>query len=189
LHFGDQIEAGREKFIQKLLHEIDNTIFERDKAEVKHQRLKAEVSSRWYEVLREMKRVTQAKETVSLRIQEMQLNHSQSVDRCQKGVPVRESQIANAGRVLAKSSMLLKSLSVDLSEVRSQVSLLPIQSPRTLGSETQGIRALAARRLSEQKDVIERKPLRQLSVKQAAIAASKSKCVVLCESIHSLAIS
>jgi chromosome segregation ATPase len=182
----DQIEAGREKLIQKLLHEIDNTIFERDKVELKHQRLKLQLSTRHQEIQLESKRLTQTKEATSQRIRELQKKHSQTLDRFQKALTARDCQIANFRQILTKSKIFLESFSTELSEVRAAIELLSVQTSRVFRSAIQDLRQIAGRSLSHRKGMIQQRASKQISSKQSSIATTKAKCATIRDSLQSL---
>jgi hypothetical protein len=183
----DEIDAEREKFIQNLLHEIDNCAFERDKLELKNRGLRREISAHSVETFTETKQLEQIRELLSGRIRHLQQAHLKAMHRFEKAIAASEIRLANSRPLFRKTKPVMNSLSADLSDLRAEVSLVTVQSIRVFRTVMGPVNDFVIDAISSQKEAIERKGSRKITAREAAVAKATSLCYALGESLHSFA--
>jgi hypothetical protein len=183
----DQIDSGREKLIQKLLHETDNSLFERDKSELKNQKVRSQLSARHSETLAEGKRLANTKASLSSRILERRQTYATNLQHFEERYQSGHLRIANSKQLLTKSVENLRALASELSELRGQVALSSVHSTRAFRSSLQAFHATSTRHVSERKERLQQKASQKISSKHAAMAQTKSRCADLRTSLHTMA--
>jgi hypothetical protein len=182
----DSIDAGREKFIQKLLHEIDNASFERDKSDVRHQRLRSQVAAKQQQIANERRRLTQTHDALSAQIQDLQQKHAAMLSRREGAAALRNDQMQQSRKLVAKLRSTLTSLSADLSHLRADVSLAALSGARTLRSGIDDMKKGASRLSAHRKDSIARNANQVAALEQNEIGQSQATCGAIRESIRTI---
>jgi uncharacterized protein YqgV (UPF0045/DUF77 family) len=181
----DHIDAGREKFIQRLLHEINDIDSELDKSRIRHQKLQSHISYQDQMIASETRRLTEHKQSISTQIHELQQEHTSTLARQEKSITLRTNQIRQTRSLLGKSRITLTTLSTDLSELRTELSLASVSGCRSLRSAMQRITDVSLQLIAQRRDSITRKATRVIAAKQIEIDQRKSKCATLRSSIES----
>lgn len=171
----DFIEVGREKDIQKLLHDIDNAVFERDKSQLKLQKARAQIEEKNREAKAVNKKLNQMKQKLTERISEIQQRQVHSDARYEKAIVAREDHIRKANVALAKSRTLLSALSADLSELRADVSLTSASSVRVLKSSFGQIMNEAKHRISIRSENVKQQMNKKKGEKEAELEEMRKK--------------
>ena len=174
----DNIEASREKFIQELLHEIDNAVFDRDKVELKVQKIKDQIISNSKAVKEENKKLKQFTQSLSSEIAQMQQKQAHRESRFETAISLRDSEIRKAQNLFTTTKSSLNSLSSDLSNLRLQVSTFSANSQRTLRSSCNKIKIEAKRYLTEKNEDQEAKYTEALNSKKNQLDTLKKKNAV-----------
>lgn len=183
----DNIEASREKFIQELLHEIDNAVFDRDKIELKVQKVKDQIVSNSRAVKEENKKLKQLNQTLSSQIAQIQQKQAHRESRYETALSIRNAEIRKAQNLFTTTKSSLNALNSDLSNLRLQVSTLSSNSQRTLRSSFNQIKIKAQRFLTENKEDQETKYEEALNTKNNQLSALKKKNAVHQNAYNSIA--
>lgn len=182
----DNIEASREKFIQELLHEIDNSVFERDKVELKVQKVKGQIISNSKAVKEENKKLKQLSQSLSSQIVQLQQKQAHRESRFETALSIRDAEIQKANNIFTKTKSSLNSLNSDLSNLRILVSTFSSNSQRTLRSSCNKIKIEAQRHLTESNEEQEAKSSEIMSTKKNQLNALKKKNATLQNSYKSI---
>lgn len=175
----DFIEVGREKEIQKLLHEIDNAVFERDKSQLKIQKARSQIEEKNKEAKSTNKKLNQMKQKLSEQISELQQRQVHSDARYEKAIVTREEHIRKANVALAQSRAALSALSADLSELRADVSLSSASSVRVLKTGFSQIMNEAKHQINERSENVLEQVNRKKSEKEAELDDVRRKAAAI----------
>jgi hypothetical protein len=178
----DQLEAGREKLIHRLKNDIDTAIFERDKTQAKHQRIRSQNASKDCELINEKKLLLQAKDSLLIQIRVLEENHAQALDSLDRSIPSQSLRIISARNLLTT----LHSLSEVLANVRIQVSMLKRDSIRICRSGIQTLRKEYGRIISEQASAIRHNENQRIFAKRSEMADAASKSAALQRGVQAL---
>ncbi|OHT02600.1 hypothetical protein TRFO_07009 [Tritrichomonas foetus] len=175
----DNIEASREKFIQQLLHEIDNSVFERDKVELKNQKLKTQILANSKAAKEENQKLKQRGIKISEMISEIQQKQTHREARFEKALSIRDNEIRKSNSLFSKTKSILRDLSSELSELRLQVSMYSTNSQRSLKSTCNKIKVESKHRLADVIESQEVKMTTSISSKKTEAETAKRKTASL----------
>ena len=173
----DNIEAGREKFIQQLLHEIDNCAFERDKIELKFQKLRTQIASNTKTANDQSKKLKQLGIKISTQISEIQQKQASRESRYEKAISFRNDEIQKSRILFKQSKQILDSLSSQISDLRMQVSSYSQTSSRTVKSTCNKIKIETKRILNDIFENQEEKMSDSLESKRSESESVKSQTI------------
>ena len=174
----DNIEASREKFIQELLHEIDNAVFDRDKVELKVQKVQDQIISNSKAVKEENRKLKQLSQALSSQISQMQEKQAHRESRFETAISLRDSEIRKAQNLFTTTKSSLSSLNSDLSNLRLQVSTYSSNSQRMLRTSCNKIKIESKRYLTENNEDQEAKFEEALNAKSNQLNTLKKKNAV-----------
>ena len=160
------IEVGREKEIQKLLHEIDSAVFERDKSEMRLQRARTDHEAACRSVKVEHQQLTQARDILASKIAEIKQKQAQNAAHFEKAIVAREREIRSSNVALAKTKALLNSLTADLSELKADLSINLTAGTRLVKSTFRKAKDDSKRRIRERNVASKRNIEKQVNAKK-----------------------
>lgn len=182
----DYIDAGREKLIQKMLHEIDNAQFERDKSEIKYQKLNTMMSNENKETQEESHRLDVQIKSTNSKISDIQQKQASAESRYQKTLSKQDAFIRRSQIMLAKSKASLSSLAADLSEIRADVTVWNTMKTRSVRWATNQLKKGSEKIIEERHHNGIQSLKSTLSSKERDIENAKSRTVALKSSITAL---
>ena len=182
----DYIESRREKEIQRVLHETDNIAFERDKLELKLEKLKTEQDGANRAARAEHRRLNKIKHALFEKICEAKQQQVQHTAKFENAIIARQRHIRNTNVVLARSKVLLSSFAAELSELRADVILNSATSTRTVRSAFNRIKAEAGRRLHERGQNAKRAVKKQIRAKTAEVESIRAQTEAIKTSLADL---
>jgi uncharacterized phage infection (PIP) family protein YhgE len=150
----DHLGVGRERYIQKLRHDIDNAVFERDKSELKLRQLKIAMAERQRTVTKESRNLQHAKDALISRITDLQSEEPQIIAKYERSIQNREKRIRRSKLLLTKIRHNLESFSSDLTDLRAEVSLQSLSMTRLVRTNFNRVKTEVSRELEQHGHII-----------------------------------
>ena len=182
----DFIEMGREKEIQRVLHEIDNTVFERDRLEVKLEKVKLDHQNAIRRAKAENRQLNGVKQALYGKIEEARQRQVVHTSRFEKAIVARQRYIRNTNVVLAKSKALLTGFAAELSELRADVLLNSATAVRAVKSSFNKVKTQAGKLVYQREEIAKRAIKKQIKAKKDEVEAVKAKTSALKNSLDVL---
>ena len=180
------IEVGREKEIQKLLHEIDTAVFERDKTESKLQKARTDLEAASRNLKLENQQLTQARDILAGKLAEIKQKQSQTASDFESTIIARERQIRASHVVLAKTKALLSALAADLSEIRADTSVNLASGLHLVKSSFRKSKDDAAKQIKSRRAASQRRATQEVRAKTKHLDDLRAKTKSLETSVANL---
>ena len=180
------IEVGREKEIQRLLHEIDTAVFERDKTETKLQKARTDLEAASRNLKLENHQLTQARDILAGKLAEIKQKQSQTASDFESTIIARERQIRASHVVLAKTKALLSALAADLSEIRADTSVNLAAGLRLVKSSFRKSKDDAAKQIKTRRAASQKHAAQEVRAKTKQLDDLRAKTATLQTSVTNL---
>ena len=182
----DNIESSREKFIQQLLHEIDNAVFDRDKIELKAQKYKAQMVANQKAIQEENKNLKQLGDSLVTYIKKVQKKQADRETKYTSAIARRDTELRNSRKIFETTKSILDSLSSDLSNLRIHCSQTAVSSQRNLRTSCNQIKLQSNRYLTQINEDQKAKATSEMESKENLLKTLKKKTTSLQNAYNSI---